>query len=305
MTAASAWLVSGALMKPSVLAQVTPALKGLQLVHGSRFDKTVHDQLADQRGHAVVSQSPRVNGSRHKRMPQSVHGEQWGHLNCVAEVVSKRPFGHGGARGWFDSDDVDLFPRDLVSQEREGQACEVAPTASATYDDIGVVAGLDELFLSFLTDDCLVKKHVVQHAPEGVACRRTALGLTGHRVFHRLTDCNAETARRIGVLGKNLTAGLGFGAGAGNTCRSPCVHHEAAIRLLLITYPDHVDFCLQSELIASERQSASPLPRACLSGDSLDAENFVVVDLGYGCVGLVTPGRANTFVLVVNLYRAV
>ena len=35
-------------------------------MYGSRFDETVHDQLADQRGHAVVAQSARMNGGRHK-----------------------------------------------------------------------------------------------------------------------------------------------------------------------------------------------------------------------------------------------
>ena len=77
-------------------------------------------------------------------MPQRVHWEQWGHLNGVAEVVSERAFGHGRARGWFDSNDLDLFPRDLVSQEREGASCEVAAAACATYHYVRVVAGNGE-----------------------------------------------------------------------------------------------------------------------------------------------------------------
>ena len=64
--------------------------------------------------------------------------------------------------------------------------------------------------MGFLADDRLVKKHVVQHAPEGIAGGRATLGLACNRVFHCFTYCNAETPWGIGVLRKNFAASLGF-----------------------------------------------------------------------------------------------
>ena len=59
ITAASAWQVSGALMNPSVLAQVTPAAKVSSCCTALRLNQVVQYELAHQRRHSVIAEDHR------------------------------------------------------------------------------------------------------------------------------------------------------------------------------------------------------------------------------------------------------
>jgi len=76
----------------------------------------------------------------------------------------------------------------------------------------------------------------------------------------------------LGSIARIFPTRFGFRARAGNARCAPRVHHEPAIRFLLVADPDHVHFGLKPELVAGERERASPLSRAGLSGDSLYPE---------------------------------
>ena len=60
-----------------------------------------------------------------------------------------------------------------------------------------------------------------------------------------------------GVLGEDAAAGIGAVARAGEHFRAPGVHHHAAIRLLLVAHPHHVDRAFQAE---QRQASDSALP---------------------------------------------
>jgi hypothetical protein len=103
-----------------------------------------------------------------------------------------------------------LAAAQLLADEGEGDAGEVAAAAGAADDDVGVVAGHFQLQHGFLADDGLVHQHVVEHRAQRV------LGVVvggGH--FHRFADGDAQRAGVVGVLGQDGAAAVGQGTGAG------------------------------------------------------------------------------------------
>jgi len=94
-------------------------------------------------------------------------------------------------------------------------------------------------------------------------------------------------------------------AGAGYHRRAPGLHQHAAIGLLLVAHPDHVDHAIDVEELAGEAQGAAPLSRSRLRRDAFGAFLRVVVGLRDRRVGLVAAGGAAPFVLVVQLSRCV
>ena len=68
----------------------------------------------------------------------------------------------------------------------------------------------------------------------------------------------------FGSLLEDFLAGLGVGAGAGHDLRAPGLHHDPAVRLLLVGDLDHVDLALQAEDLAGERERGAPLAGARL-----------------------------------------
>ena len=168
MVAATAWLVSGALMNPSVLAKVMPALKvsscGMAMgrIRLSRISWLIEGR------HAVVPEPAGMDAFGYKGVAQGVHGQQRGHLDRVAEVIGKRAPGHGGAGGGFNTDDVDVLAVDLVPDKGKAQPGKIAAAAGAADDDIRVITGNGHLFLAFQADDGLVQHDMIQNTAQGV-----------------------------------------------------------------------------------------------------------------------------------------
>src|ERR1035441_226221 len=94
-------------------------------------------------------------------------------------------------------------------------------------------------------------------------------------------------------------------ARAGPDLCAPGVHQHAAIRLLIVTYPNHVDRALQSEELARQSEGAAPLSRPGFGGQAAHAGALVVVCLRNRSVGLVAARGASAFVLVVDVGRSV
>src|SRR5258705_7510444 len=102
---------------------------------------------------------------------------------------------------------------------------------------------------------------------------------------------------------EDFLAGLRVGARARDHLRAPGLHHDPAIRLLLIRHLHHVDLALKPEHLAGEREGGAPLAGAGLGTEPRDLFLLVVVGLRYGGVRLVAAGRAHAFVLVVDVGR--
>ena len=198
----------------------------------------------------------------------------------------------GAGRG-LHGDDPDLLAGQLVAHEGQGDAAEVAAAAGAADHDIRVGSGHVQLIQGLQPDHRLVQQHVVEHAAQRV------LGvLAGGGVLHGLADRDAQAAQRVGVLGSDAPANGGILAGTGHHAGAPGLHHRAAIRLLLVADPHHVDLALQPEHLAGEGHRAAPLPGAGLGGDPVAARRLVVIGLGHGRVGLMAPGGTDALVLV-------
>ena len=78
------------------------------------------------------------------------------------------------------------------------------------------------------------------------------------------------------------------------------LHHEAPIRLLVVAGPDLPDLAAEAEERAGEGERRPPLPGPGLGGEAADPGLGVVVGLRDRGVGLVTAGRADPLVLVVD-----
>ena len=107
------------------------------------------------------------------------------------------------------------------------------------------------------------------------------------------------------MCSQHPAARFGLWARARHHLCPPALHQVAAIGLLLIADPHHVDFDLQIEKRSRQSQSRAPLSGPCLRGEPPNPGLFVVVGLGHGGVGLVAAGRADTLVFVVNMCRRI
>src|SRR5207249_10540810 len=125
----------------------------------------------------------------------------------------------------------------------------------------------------------------------------------GRRVFHGLADRDAERAGRVRILLEDYLAGLRVGAPARPHLRAPGLHHDPALRLLLVRHLHHVDLALQAEHLTGERDRGAPLAGARLGAEPRDLFFLVVVGLRDRRVRLVAAGRAHAFVLVVDVRR--
>src|SRR5512143_717755 len=123
---------------------------------------------------------------------------------------------------------------------------------------------------------------MVQNASKGVPSVFRSDG-----IFDGLTDCDAEASRRIRVLLQDGSSRIGILARAGNAGRSPGVHHQTAVRFLIIADSDHVDLAFETEEAASEAEGASPLTCPGLRGDPLNSKDLVVIRLWNGSIGFM------------------
>src|ERR1035441_10104116 len=93
--------------------------------------------------------------------------------------------------------------------------------------------------------------------------------------FNRLADGNPQASGTLRVFSQHLPSRRSLIAGRRNAVRAPGLHHGAAMRLLEVAALHHVHHALETEYIARETQRTSPLPRAGLGHQTLDARHFV------------------------------
>ena len=141
---------------------------------------------------------------------------------------------------------------------------------------------------------------MIENAAQGVIGVVVCCG-----VFDRLADGDAETPPGRRIFCEDGPSGVGIIARARHDLTSPCANHGAPVWFLFIADAYHVDLQLKTEHCASKAQSASPLSRAGLGCQPLDAGDLVVVCLCQGGVELVTSGGTDSFVLVIDFGRRV
>ncbi len=177
--------------------------------------------------------------------------------------------------------------------EGEGEAREVGSAPNAADDDIWPGVGHLHLLDRLLPDHRLVQHHVVQHRAE-----RVLRVLAADGILDGLRDRHAQRAGRIGFLLAESPPGRGVHARARHALGTPRLHQRPAIRLLLVGHLHHVDLEVDVEERARHGQRRTPLARAGLGRDALDAFLLVVPGLGDGGVRLVAPRRVVALVLV-------
>ena len=119
-----------------------------------------------------------------KVVAQRVHREQRSETCYVAEVVLEFTTGQFGARLWLDGDYAGLLTvGQVVAQEREADAGEVAASSEATDHHVRVLPEQLHLFHGLLADDRLdcadqttFDPRVFQNRPHKVGRRRLSLG---------------------------------------------------------------------------------------------------------------------------------
>ena len=125
-----------------------------------------------------------------------------------------------------------FLPVSLSAANGKDRPAKFEPPPAQPMTMSGLVVRLLELLLGLEADHRLVHQHVVEHAAQRVL-RVVARG----RVLDRLADGDAEPAGRVRILLEDLLAGLRVGARAGDDLRAPGLHHDAAVRLLLVARP--------------------------------------------------------------------
>ena len=260
-------------------------------------DFFVH-QLAEERGVAVVAQTPGVDARRHEGVPQGVHQDQGGEAGGVTEIIGVGPLGQGGAGSGLHRHEAEVGAFKLVRHKGKTEPREVAAAADAADEHVRGFPGQGQLLFGLEPHDGLVEHDVVEDASQGIVGV-----LVGGGVLHRLGDGHAQTAGGLGVGGQNIAAGLGAVRGGRIDAGPPDVHERPAVGLLVVAHLDHVDGAFHGEKVTGQGQGAAPLAGPGLGGQPFDARRLVVVGLGHRGVGLVAPGGADGFVLIIDAGR--
>ena len=239
---------------------------------------------------------------RNKGVSQAVHGQQRRIARRIPVVIDKGRPRQGGAGSRFNRIDFNVLSVDFIQDKRKRKPGKIAAAAGAADDHIRIFTDFFHLFFGLKTDDGLMQHDMVQNASKGIpgfAARVADRSLDG------FADGNSQASRRVGIFLQSIPAGLGFHAGAGHTFPPPGFHHGFTIRLLVKADPDYIHLAFQSELTAGKGQRTSPLPGAGFSGQSFDAEDFIVIGLGNGGVGFVASRRTDAFVFKIDPRRGI
>ena len=188
--------------------------------------------------------------------------------------------------------------RRIVGDERECYSGERRTAAARRKNNIRPVAGIFKLLLRFLANDRLMQGNVIEHRAQRVIGIGARCGF-----FNRLGNCDAERALIVRVPGKQIATGLRHVRRTGDHLGTPCLHHRAAERFLLIADLDHVNADVNAKHLPGKRHRRPPLSGAGLGSNALDARLLVVIGLRHSGVRLVRAGWRNTFVLVIDLRR--
>ncbi len=168
-------------------------------------------------------------------------------------------------------------------------------------DDVRVLLGELELLERLEADHRLVHEHVVEDGAEAVLL----LAAAGGGDLDGLGDGDAERARRVRILLEDRAAGVRLVGRARSDARAEGLHQAAAVRLLVVGDPDHVDVAPEAEERAGHGERAAPLAGPRFRGQPGDALLLVVERLRDCRVGLVRAGRRDALVLVVEVRRGV
>ena len=282
------------------LGEENARCEGFDLRHSLRFDQPVFHQLADDRTRSVVAQTSGVDVRGLEIMPQRVHRQQGRESGHVAEVVLEFAAREFRASFGLHGDHADFLPfGEVLLQEREPDAGEVAAAAEASDHHVGLGIGHLHLLHGLLSDDRLVQHHVVQDAAQAVArILRTA---QGH--FHGLRNRQSEASRAVRVAFQRCASRIGQRRGRRHALRAPGVHHQTAVGFLVIADLDHEHLQVDAEVFGCEGDRSAPLSGAGLGRQVLDALLVVVVGLRHGGVGLVRTRGRHALVLEIDLRR--
>lgn len=109
----------------------------------------------------MISESAGVDVGRFELMSEGEHWEKGGVTSLISEVVLEDSSCEFRAACGFGGDEFCLLTVfDVVPHERESDSAEVASSAEAGYDFVGIFAGQLHLFFGFQSDDGLMESYV-------------------------------------------------------------------------------------------------------------------------------------------------
>src|SRR5687767_8074301 len=177
--------------RPLGAGELGGGFEHLALRVGDGLHPAVLDQVADDRGVAVVAEPAGVDRRRDELVAQRVHEDLRRHAGLVAEVVLVTALRQRRAGRWLDRHQPGAAPvigPGAVGDERQRQPGEVGAAAAGADHHVGqALTGLLQLLLGLEADDRLVEQHVVENRAQRVV----GVGVGGG-VLHRVADGNAE-----------------------------------------------------------------------------------------------------------------
>src|SRR4030042_1828769 len=247
----------------------------------------------------MIPQTSGMDGRWNEAMSKAVHRSKRDKTGCIAVIIDKGCSGHCGTGSWFNRDDGNIGAVDFVQDKGEGNASKITPpTCTGCHHIDLLLSKFLQLFLGLEADDRLVHKDMVEDTSQ-----RVLRVLRGDGIFNGFANRKPETSWGVWILFQSLSSCIRVLARAGNTVCSPDVHHQSAIRFLIIADPHHIDLAFQTEETAGKSECASPLSCTGLCRNAFGPKDFVVVGLGNGRIGFVAPWGAYPFILIVNSCR--
>jgi len=186
---------------------------------------------------------------------------------------------------------------EVLLQERESDAGEIAAAAEASDHHVGLRIGHLHLRHGLLPDDRLVQYYVVQDAAQAVA----RVLRTAQSYLDGLRDRQPEASRAVRITLQRRAARVGQRRGRRHAFRTPCVHHQAAVGFLVVADLDHEYLQVDAEMFRGEGDRSAPLPGAGLGGQVFDALLVVVISLRYGGIGFVRTRGRHALVFEIDL----
>ena len=233
-----------------------------------------------------------------ERVTQRVHRHHWSHTCCIAIVILELTASELWTRGRLNSHYTGLLTLAQIATDKwEADTSEVGATAEATDNNIRLVARHLHLTNSLLADDGLVQQNVVHHTTQTVTGAVTVLQST----LHSLRNGNTQISRTIRICRQNIATALGCCAWRRDNIRTPRIHQQLAVRLLLTAHLHHIYSQIEVEILARQRHSTTPLTTTSLGCEVLYTLLGVVVRLWNSGIGLVRSCGRNTLILKVNL----
>ena len=235
-------------------------------------------------------------------MTESVHRHHRCQTCCITEVVLKLTACQFRTRCGLNGNNASLLSlADIATNEGETDTCEVRATTEATDNNIGLVASHLHLLDTLLADNGLVQQYVVHHTTQAITSILAVLQST----LHSLRDSHTEITAAIGILGQHLATEVCSIARRRDNVRTPRIHQQLTVRLLLAANLNHIDAQVDVKILTRKRNGATPLTATGLSCEVLDTLLGIVICLRNSRIGLMRTCGRNTLILEVNLRRRI